>query len=118
MRYSGVYTLKLSEHLSRGARRKLFNLVREKVEERLKREKRGCGRPPVLRVVAAELGLSVATLKAWSRGHWQASNINAEKLLKKASELDQKRTLEILREDLAAYSQAIREVRPSTTPPD
>jgi len=108
MRYSGVYTLKLSEHLSRPARFELFNLVRKKTEEVLKKKRRKSrGRLPVLKVVAGELGVSLATIKAWARGNWQASNFNAEKILKKAFEMDAEKTLEILREDLTDYSLAI-----------
>jgi len=105
MKHSGSH---LSEHVSRGARYQLFNLVRKETEEMLKKKnRRSRGRLPVLKVVADELGVSVATLKAWGRGSWQASNINTSRLLAKAFEMDAEKTLEILREDLTDYSLAI-----------
>jgi len=107
MKHSGSHLLTLSEHLSRLARFELFNLVRKMTEEELKKNRRSRGRLPVLKVVADELGVSVATVKAWGKGSWQASNVNTSRLLAKAFEMDSEKALEILREDLTDYSLAI-----------
>ncbi len=103
----------VAEQLSREARGHLLNLVKRKVENNLREERRALkmegkkvrrGRLGTIKALAKELGVKVPTVKAWLIDRWQAGNPNATIILKKAYELDPKGTRQVLIQDLEKHA--------------
>ena len=110
--------------LPQETRKKLFELVYEVYEARARDPERrsGRGRPPTNKAIAEALGVSIGTIKAWKAGEFQGNDRNALRLLEKALELNPRKTLKILEEDvgrhLALYYKIVTSIEGRDGAPD